>query len=42
MRTLTVTGLIVTGGLLIAASLAVAQRPGGGPGRPAATTSSPG
>ena len=31
MRTLTVTGLIVTGGLLIAASLAVAQRPGGGP-----------
>ena len=31
MRTLTVTGLILTGGLLIAASLAVAQRPGGGP-----------
>jgi hypothetical protein len=31
MRTRTVTGLIVTGGLLIAASLAVAQRPGGGP-----------
>ena len=30
-RTLTVTGLIVTGGLLIAASFAAAQRPGGGP-----------
>ena len=33
-RKLTVTGLIVTGGLLIAASLAVAQRPGGGPRPP--------
>ena len=34
MRTMTVTGLIVTGGLLIAASLAVAQRPEGGPRPP--------
>jgi hypothetical protein len=31
MRTLTVTGMIVTAGLLIAASFALAQRPGGGP-----------
>ena len=31
MRTLTVTGMILAGGLVIAASLAVAQRPGGGP-----------
>jgi hypothetical protein len=31
MRTLTVTGLVVAGGILIAASLALAQRPGGAP-----------